>query len=71
MEKERIELKRQDIEKYCNDVDEIICQYNWRLIFNWDECGVDEKIEASKVVLVSKRNENKRYFSNQQGLLDI
>jgi len=51
LEEERIEIAREDIEKYCKEVDIKICQYDWRLIFNWDECRVDEKTEASKVYL--------------------
>lgn len=62
LENNRIEIKRKDIEQYCRDVDEKICQYDWRLIYNWDECGLDDRTDVSKMVVVSKRNESKKVY---------
>jgi len=74
MEEERLELKIDIMEKHCDDVDVAICQYDWRMIFNWDESGAEQIKDIPKMVLVSKRNENQRiYFksSRPQGHITI
>ena len=42
MEGERLELKIDVMEKYCNDVDIALCQYDWRMVFDWDESGAEQ-----------------------------
>ena len=62
MEEERAKLTKIELEYYGADLEIAILCYDFRLIFNWDESGVEGTKNTIKSVIVSKRNEKKKIY---------
>jgi len=62
LESARASLTVNQLKEYGKCLQEVIVKYDYRLVFNWDETGVDESKHVTKSVIVSKQNEGSDTF---------
>ena len=62
LEDVRAKLTKIELEQYGSIVENEILFYDFRLIFNWDESGVEQCKHATKTVIVSSRNQDSTIY---------